>query len=424
MSRMISASMSRAWFVVAILFSGPSGSSAEGERASPPEWPQFHGPKRDSKSEETGLLERWPAEGPRLLWMAKGIGEGYSSVSYAEGLVYTTGNIEAHTVITALDLNGGTRWTFKNGPAYKRSQPGTRSTPTITDGHLYHENADGDVVCLAAKTGKHVWSRNVVETFGGRIPQWGLAESLLVDGEKVICTPGGPKAGMVALDRRTGKTIWVSSTIDDEPGFCSPIAFEDGGVRQIATLMAKSVIGVSAETGILLWKVNHVTPYNENITSPIFHRGYILISTRSTGTKLLRLEGQGSSVSAAIAWETDKLDNQHEGLVLLDGSVYGSCLTRLNGPWVCMDFLTGEVKHAAPGIGRASLCYADGMFYLLNHEGKAALVRATPERFDLISSFDLPSLGRGPSWAHPVVCNGRLFLRHDDYLFCYSVKGP
>ena len=393
-------------------------SAAEAERW---DWPQFHGPNRDNVSRETGLLKRWPTEGLRLLWTAQGIGEGFSTVAVAGGLVYTTGNIGDHTVITAITVGGKRAWTANNGPAYRRDKPGTRSTPTIDDGRLYHENADGDVVCLDARTGKDIWSLNILEKFDGRNIQWALAESLLIDGGNVICTPGGERAGLVALDKNTGDTVWVCTDVSDKPGYCSPIVFEHEGVRQIVTLMAQSVVGVNAATGRLLWKVKHVTPFDENINTPIYADGRVFVCSRTTGSRLLRLDVDGDRVWANQVWESKQLDSQHGGVLLIGGHFYGACLSARGGPWVCLDVETGERTYAEKGIGTGSLTYADGLIYALNHERTVALARPDPRRFEIISQFDIPEGGRGPTWAHPVVCNGRLYIRHGDFLYCYDV---
>ncbi|MHC4749867.1 MAG: outer membrane protein assembly factor BamB family protein, partial [Planctomycetota bacterium] len=196
------------------------------------QWPRFHGSQLDNLSRETGLLRQWPSDGPKLLWTAKGIGEGFSTVAIADRLIHTTGNIGKDTIITTLDLDGRLKWTTKNGPAYKREQPGARATPTIDNGRLYHENADGDVVCLDAQTGETIWSINILEKFNGRNTRWGLAEALLIDGNNVICTPGGVNAGIAALDKNTGQTVWICEEISDTPGYCSPIVFEYKGLRQ------------------------------------------------------------------------------------------------------------------------------------------------------------------------------------------------
>ena len=385
-------------------------------------WPQFHGPRRDNKSDETGLLKSWPEGGPKLLWTAKGIGEGFSTVSLAGGLIYTTGNIDRSTVITALDPAGKVKWTFNNGPAYRRSHPGTRGTPTFDHGRLYHENADGDVACLEAKSGKRIWSLNILKAFRGRNISWALAESLLIDGNRVICTPGGPQAGMAALDKHTGKTVWICRQLGDKPGYCSPIIFEHGGIRQIATVMARSVVGVSATDGKLLWQVEHVTPFDENITTPIFHDGRIFVSTRTTGSRLLKLSVEDGKVTAKDVWRSRALDNQHGCMILVNDHVYGSCHGARPGPWVCLEFKTGRRTYGGSGIGRACCTYADGMLYLMNHGRTVALVRPSPDAFEMVSRFTLPRGGRGPSWAHPVICGGRLYLRHGDFLYCYDVK--
>jgi len=386
------------------------------------EWPQFHGPRRDNKSEETGLLEQWPEGGPKLLWTAKGIGHGFSTVAIADGRVYTTGNIAKQTVITALGLDGKKLWAVANGPAWRREVPGARGTPTIDGGRLYHENADGDVVCLDAKTGKEVWGLNILKKFRGRNIRWALAESLLVDGDRVICTPGGEAAGLVALDKASGETVWVCTGTHDKPGYCSPIIVDCQGLRQIVTLMAKSVVGVHAATGKLLWRVPHETRYDENISTPVFHNGCIAVSTQYTGARLLRLRVDGQRATAEEVWAAKAPDNQHGGLLLVDGCLYGSCRQEARGPWVCLDFATGERLWKARGIGRASATCADGRLYLLNHGRTVALVEPSAKAFRLVSQFHIPSGGRGPSWAHPVVCGGCLYIRHGDFLYCYDVK--
>jgi outer membrane protein assembly factor BamB len=386
------------------------------------EWPQFRGPRRDNVSREKDLLKQWPSGGPKLLWMAEDIGEGFSTVAVTNELIYTTGNIGNGTVITALDLDGKTKWTAKNGPAYKRSKPGTRSTPTIDDGKLYHENADGDIVCLESGTGRKIWSVNILERFNGRNITWALAESLLIDGDNVICTPGGETVGIAALDKETGQTVWTCEGINDKPGYSSPIVFEYKGLRQIVVLMAKSIAGINADTGRLLWCVEHVTPFDENINTPIYHDGYVFICSRTTGSRLFRLNVDEERASVKEVWKSELLESQHGGIILLDGYLYGSSRTSSLGPWVCLDFMTGKQMYAEPGIGTGSLTYADGLIYALNQRSTVALVRTTPHTFQVISQFSLPKGGKGPTWAHPVVCDGRLYIRHGNFLYCYEIK--
>ena len=386
------------------------------------DWTQFQGPSRDNKSFETGLLSQWLASGPRLLWTQEGLGEGYSSIACADGLLYTTGNVGNDTVIVALDTTGKTRWQIKNGPAYRRSHPGTRSTPTVRGGYLYHENADGDVICVKAKTGDHVWSVNIVDRFNGQNIRWGLSESLLVDKGEVICTPGGEDVGLAALDAKTGDTVWVCRGINEKPGYCSPIVFEYEGLRQIVTIMAESIVGINADSGKLLWKFRNPAKFDENITSPYYHEGHIFTSTRTSGSRLLRIRVEGDSASVDQVWTEQEFQNHHEGVICLDGCFCGACMASRNAAWKCISCQTGQLICSSPGIGRASLCYANGMLYLLNHNRKVALVKANPKAFDMVASFEIPKQGRGPTWAHPVVAWGRLFIRHGDFIYCYDIK--
>lgn len=388
-----------------------------------PEWAQFHGPRRDNKSEETGLLKQWPPGGPALLWTAKGIGGGYSTVSIAGGLIYTTGNIGPDTVITALDMDGKVKWTVKNGPAWEKPWPGTRGTPTIDSGRLYHEGAHGDVVCIDAQSGKAIWSLNILQKFGGRNIGWGLAESLLIDGDRIICTPGGTEAGIVALNKNTGDTVWVCKDTQDKPSYSSPVLFEYGGLRQIVRLMARSAVGLNADTGKLLWRYEHVSPYDENTMTVLYHDGHIFFSTRNTGAVLLKLNVEGDRESVTPVWQTKDMDNQHGGAVLVNGCLYGDCLTIRDGAaWACLDFATGKRLYGVPGVGRCSVTYADGMLYLYSQKGVVGLAPVGPEGFRIVSQFTVPPGGEGPNWAHPVVCGGRLYLRHGDLLFCYDIK--
>jgi len=248
-----------------------------------------------------------------------------------------------------------------------------------------------------------------------------LAESLLIDGDKLICTPGGENAGIVALHKDTGRPIWICKEANDMPGYASPIVFEYEGLRQIVTLMAQSVVGVNAETGSFLWKVEHTTPFDENINTPIYHDGSVFICSRTTGSRRLRLRVNKDRVSIEQVWESKLLDSQHGGILLLGDYLYGACRLASSGPWVCLDAKTGVRMYAEKGIGIGSLTYADGLLYALNHKRTVALVRPNPRAFEIVSQFNIPMGGRGPTWAHPVVCNGRLTIRHGDFLYCYDV---
>jgi len=388
-------------------------------------WPRFHGPNGDNISAETGLLQQWPEQGPKLGFVAKGIGEGFAGVTIADGLIYTCGNIDEKTVITALDLDGNIKWQVENGGAWTGEHPGVRGTPTI-DGHpegtrLYHESPLGEVACLNAKTGERIWGLNILEEFGGKNISWALAESLLMDGDRVICSPGGPETAVVALSKMTGKTVWKSPSAEgDLAGYATPTLVEYQGLRMILTLTSKALIGVNADTGDLLFRFPHKTDYDVNVLTPILRDGRLFISTGyGSGSVMLKLTVDGKKASVEELWRSKPLDNHHGGVLLLDGYLYGSSF---GGRWVCLEWETGKTMYQARGVGKGSATYADGMLYMLSEKSDVGLAKATPEGLEVISQFKLPEGGEGPSWAHPVVCGGRLYVRHGDFLYAYDVR--
>jgi len=387
-----------------------------------PFWPQFHGPNRDNLSTEKGLLKKWPEEGPALLWTAKGLGHGYSSISIAAGMIYTAGNIEEDTVITALGLDGKVLWQVKNGKAWTGDRPGTRGTPTIDKERLYHESPLGNVVCLEAKTGKKIWELNILDKFQSKHPTWALAESLLIYGDHVICCPGGPQTCMVALNKNTGAVVRKAPSTNEPAGYASPILVEYKGLRIIITLTLKAMIGVNANTGELLWHVEHVSYADENVFTPIYHDAHVFISSIKAGSVKWKINVKNGKASVEEIWRSKELDNHHGGGVLVNGYIYASsCI--YNGPmWVCLDWETGEKKYVDKGVGKGSLTYADGMLYMLSEDGVVGLVQPTPTNYALINSFKIPKDGKGPSWAHPVVCGGCLYIRHGEFLHAYSVR--
>lgn len=386
-------------------------------------WPQFHGPTRSNASDETGLLKRWPAGGPELLWTARGLGHGYSTVSIADGRIYTAGNINDRTVVTAMDMRGQVLWQVENGKAWTGDRPGTRGTPTIDGDRVYHESPHGDVICLQAATGERVWGLNILEQFRSRNIQWALAESLLIDGDHVICSPGGPEASIVALDKRTGDVVWKAPSTGDLAGYASPVLAQHEGLRMILTMTLKAVIGVNADTGDLLFRVEHVSYADENILAPIYYEGHVIVSSLAVGTVKWRLDVADGKVALTEVWRSKQLDHHHGGVVLVDGYLYGSSGAFNRGKWICLDVNTGRHTYAEVGVGKGCLTYADGMLYTLSERGTMGLVPATPTEHKVVSRFALPAGGEGPSWAHPVVCGGRLYVRHGEFLHAYDIRG-
>jgi len=392
-------------------------------------WPQWRGPARDGVSRETGLLKQWPEGGPTLLWTASGCGQGFSSVAIADGLIYTAGNFDNDTFVLALDLNGKLKWKSLNGQKWSvppsrtwaAGYGGTRSTPTVNDGLVYHLSELGRLVAFDAKTGKEAWAIDITQEFGAKVPNWGYCESALIDGDNLICYPGGPKGYMVALDKKTGKTVWANTTIGVTAAYSSTILAEDRGVRQIITLTSVAVLSVDAGTGKLLWRSEHITTHNNNVNTPIYHNGFVFVSSGyKHGTDALKLTFAGKDVSVEKAWASKDFDNLHEGVILLDGYLYGDG-DRKN-QWFCVDVKTGEQMYSEKGVGDGSLTAADGMLYCLNDKGTMALVTASPEGFEIVSQFQVPKAARGKYWTHPVVCGKRLYIRHGENLYVYDVE--
>lgn len=386
------------------------------------DWPQFHGPNRENISTETGLLKSWPENGPKLLWTTENLGHGFSSISVVDGIIYTAGNIEKDTVVTALDLDGKVLWRAKNGPAWTKDYPGTRSTPTVDGDRIYHQSPLGNIVCLNAKTGKTIWHQDILTKVNSKNNKWALAESLLIDGDHVISSPGGPEASMLALDKNTGSIVWKAPATNELAGYASPLLVEYKGLRIIFTLTAKSLIAVNTDTGALLAHIKHESYADENVLIPIYRDGHIFISTLFTGSVKWKMNVAGPVLTLDEVWRTKDMDNHHGGVILLGDNLYGTSTVKNSNQWICLDWITGEKKSTHKGVGKGSLTYSDGMFYTLSIDRKMGLVQPTSTGLELISSFEIPKGGKGKSWAHPVVSNGRLYIRHGDYLYAYKIK--
>lgn len=387
-------------------------------------WPQFHGPNRDNISTEKSLLKTWPENGPPLLWTTEGLGHGFSSLAIADGRIISAGNIGEETVVTAVDLDGEILWQVPNGKAWltKPAYPGTRGTPTIDGDRVYHESPHGNVICLNAETGDKVWEVNIADSFNAPNIRWARAESLLIDGDNVICCPGGPEASVVALNKNTGEVVWQAPSTDEGPGYASPTLFEHQGMRIIATITAKSFIGVNADSGDLLFQEPHESYTDQNTLMPIFNDGRIFISTIRANTVQWDVIVNDGKVSLKENWRQEEFDNHHGGMLLINGNLYGVSTSKNRNKWVCLDWDTGAIKHVEPGVGKGSLTYADGMLYELSKDSLMGLVQPLPDGQKTVSTFQIPEGGEGNSWAHPVVTGGRLYIRHGTYLYAYDVS--
>jgi outer membrane protein assembly factor BamB len=397
-------------------------------------WPQWRGPQRDGVSAETGLLASWPQTGPSKVWTANGLGAGFSSVAVVAGRVYTMGDRRDGQYVIALSEDAGKElWATRVGRRHEDEYGGPRSTPTVDGDSLYVVDTDGDVVCLDTASGAERWRRSMPREFGGRMmSSWMFAESPLVDGDRVIVTPGGSKAAMVALDKRSGKDVWraaltaFGSQGADGAGYSSIVISNGGGVKQYVQLMGRGVVSVRASDGWVMWGYNRVANDIANIATPLVKDDFVFASTGyETGSALLQLSADGAGrVKATEKYflEARTLQNHHGGFVLIDGVVYGGH-GHNNGFPVAMELSTGRMlweRARGAGTGSAAVTAADGHLYFRYQDGTMALVAASPKQYQLKSSFEIPNV-RNPSWSHPVVTGGRLYLREQDALHVYAI---
>jgi outer membrane protein assembly factor BamB len=336
--------------------------------------------------------------------------------------MYTTGTIGDDTVITALDLDGKMLWQAKNGRAWTGAYPGSRSTPTIDGDFIYHESPHGDLVCLNAETGKKIWGLNILERFRSKNIIWALSESLLIDGDHVICSPGGPEVSMVALDKRTGEVAWTTPSTGESAGYASAMLFEQGGLRIISTMTAQAIIGVNADTGALLWRVKHGSDTFMNAQTPLYRDEHLFVSTLKWGATKWKVHTDGRQASLEEIWMNEDFGNRHGGAVFAEGNIYGTSGTRNRNSWVCLDWETSEIEGMAIDVQGGSILYADGLLYMLGTNGELGLLRPTESGSELISLFNIPDSGEGETWAHPVIAGGNLFIRHDTYLYRYDIS--
>lgn len=383
------------------------------------DWPQWRGPNRDGRSAETGLLTSWPPEGPRLVWKASGAGTGYSSMSTSEGRLYTVGARGGREYVHAFDVATGRKlWEVDNGAEFTNDHGnGPRSTPTIDGSRLYVLGASGDLTCLDKVSGTRIWSVNVLRTFGGRNPTWGLSESPLVAGNRVLVNAGGPNASIVALDKTSGRVLW--RTQSDGAGYSSAVLQRVGDVEQAVFFTASRAIGVDVRDGRLLWEYPRVANRVANIATPVVYRNFVFLSSDyGTGAALLRLEPNGNRVTANEVYFTRAMRNHHSSSVLVDGTLYGFSSAILTA----LRFEDGTELWKHRSVGKGSLVHADGHLYLFSENGVVGLAEATPEGYREKGRFEIPR-GALPTWAHPIISNGRLYLRDQDTIYAYDVKG-
>jgi outer membrane protein assembly factor BamB len=397
--------------------------ASTGLRAPADDWPAWRGPNRNSICEETGLLGEWPAGGPKLLWQANGLGEGFSGPSVVGNNLYLMGQRDGQEWVMALDWSKGGRplWATPIGPVRHKGggYPGPRSTPTIDGGQLYTLGIAGDLVCLDAKSGRGNWRCDLVAQFGGKAPNWGYSESVLVDGNKVVCTPGGPQATVLALDKRNGRPLWASP-VGDPAEYSSLLRVSIGRVIQYVTLTKRGVISVDAGDGSFLWRYDKPANGTANIPTCVwFGQTIFSASGYGKGGGLVWAKKTPSGFEPQELYFTNSMINHHGGFILVDGYLYGYDDRK---GLTCLEYKTGDVKWQDKTPGKCSLLYAEGMLYCRSENGPVSLVEATPDGFRQHGRLDQPARSGKKSWPHPVIANGLLFLRDQDVLLCYDLR--
>jgi outer membrane protein assembly factor BamB len=403
-----------------IAASGNQSPAAQTGRAQTFDWPQWQGPDRTGVSRETGLLQQWPSAGPPLVWSITGLGAGYGSLALTGEHIYLQALNRSGSSVSSLNRGDGrVEWTRSLGRGGSNDRgPGPRGTPTVDGDRVYVLTENGDLACLNAANGTPIWQRNILADFGGRQLPWLISESPLVDGSRVIVTPGGPRAGIVALDKMTGKTLWQSEQLSDEAGYASPIAADVQGVRVIMTLTSEAGVGVRASDGRLMWRHTAVANNTANVATPIFFDNKVFYtSDYGTGAALLGLTAQGGEVKAQQIYFTNQMHNHHGGLVLVNGYLYGFHQSILT----CLEFATGKMMWRDRSVGKGTVVYADNHLYILSENNVVGLVEATPAAYREKGRFRTADQGF-PSWAHPVVSGGRLYIRDQGTLAAYDIK--
>jgi len=413
----------------------PKGGAAKGD------WPQWRGPNRDGHSAATGLLTKWPEGGPKLLWKIDKLGPGFGSPALAGGRLFilgsTTEDDGGKEIALCLEpVSGKEHWRAEVGAFYNNGWgSGPRSTPTVDGEQVYVLGARGDLHCLNIQDGKKVWSKNLVTDFGGGIPNWGYSESVLIDGDRLICTPGGNKGALASLDKKTGEVKWRSEDLKDSAGYASVVPSTGGGTLQYITQTMQSVCGVRADDGKLLWRRADMRYAVAVIPTPIVYKDHVFVTAGyGAGCEVLKLSKDGEGVKAEKVYTSKVITNHHGGVIRVGEHVYGH--SDQNSQWVCLEFLKpgGEdgpdPAWTSKKLGKGSVSYADGHLYCYSEDkGELALVKADPEEWKEAGRLVVPEKSklrpstRGKVWTHPVIADGKLYLRDYEWLFCYDLTG-
>ncbi len=379
---------------------------------------QWRGINRDGKYSETGLLKKWPGSGPKLLWHFDKLGDGHASAAVTNEFVYTAGTSEdGMGFLIALDHSGNEIWKTDYGTEWMVNWDGTRSTPMVYGDKIYIISSYGKLVCMNAKNGEIIWTVDVFTDYDGVNIQWGITENLLIDGDKLFVTPGGVDANVLALNKDTGTLIWKSNGKEEQSAYCSPLLVEWNNKKILVTQTANYIIGLDANSGKLLWSHDQTNRWLVHANTPLFFDGQIYCSSGyGKGGVMLKLSEDGSSITEL--WRDESLDDKMGGMILLDGRIYGS--GDANKKWFCIDWETGKELYSSKMLKPGNIIYSDGMLYCYGTGGNVGLVDPKTNNFNLVSSFEVP-YGENYHWAHLVIHNKRLYVRHGTSLMVYDL---
>jgi outer membrane protein assembly factor BamB len=393
------------------------------------DWPQWRGPNRDGLSRETGLLKQWPKEGPKLLWQVKGLGGGYSTPAVAKDRLYLVLNegVESEFVKCLSAADGKQQWSTRIGkvgePNQRPNYPGARSTATVDGDFLYAMSSDGDLVCLESANGKIKWQKQVRTEFGGKYGKWAYAESPLVDGDAVVCSPGGESATLLALNKNTGEVIWKSAVPGgDAAGYASIVIGNMAGTKQYVQFLEKGLVGVDAKSGKFLWRYDRVAQGSPaNIPTPVVFDDYVFAGANRTGGGLFKISAKDGKFEAEPVYFESKMPTGIGGVVKVGKEIYGTAGRAM----LCLDALTGQIRWEDAAIGAASTLFADGLLFLHGETGAVALVEANAQAYREKGRFtppEPPNRGNSQAWAYPVLANGKLYIHDLGTVWCYDVS--
>jgi outer membrane protein assembly factor BamB len=387
-----------------------------------PGWSQWRGPKREGLSEESNLLMSWPADGPNLLWTSGDLGAGFSSPVFSKDAAYITGDVGDTLQIFAIGLDNGTlKWKSANGKAWKKPYGGARGSCAYDDGRVFSYNAYGRLACLDAKDGKEIWVVDTAKKYGASKIYFGMSEAPLIDGDGVIVTPGGKKALMVRLDKKTGKELWITKPKPEETAtYCSPILAELGGKRQIITCGSRHAFGINAKNGKVIWAFRHQIEKSASAAIPVLHDDLLYISNSSREKGLSYCLKIDTPAGKAVKIWDSKFAIFHGSAIGVNGKVFGASRKNVKG-WGRLDFVSGKIDYMLPDLEVGSSVYADGRLYCLAQSGKMAMLIPGDKGFDLAGQFTLAEKKKD-AWAHPVILGGKLYLRYGPKLYCYDIR--